>query len=53
LKNNDIKYVEKDVSQDENRETLLRLGYRTTPVVVSQKGTVVGYNPTKLSEVLL
>tara|TARA_R110000824_G_scaffold18808_2_gene73894 strand:+ start:911 stop:1072 length:162 start_codon:yes stop_codon:yes gene_type:complete len=53
LKDNDVQYVEKNVSQVENREKLLQLGYRTTPVIVSEKGTVVGYSPTKLREVLL
>ena len=41
------------MSDEGGAEELLGLGYRTTPVIVSDKGIVVGYNPTKLSEVLL
>jgi len=41
------------VSYSETAAELLSLGYRTTPVVVSDKGTVVGYSPAKLSEALL
>jgi len=53
LKKNNIEYIEKDVGDDSVRDEILALGYRTTPVIVSDKGTVVGYSPTKLSEVLL
>ena len=53
LKKNNVEYTEKKVSKPEDAEELLALGYRMTPVIVSDKGTVVGYNPTKLSEVLL
>ena len=53
LKKNNVEYTEKNVSKPEEAEELLALGYRMTPVIVSDKGTVVGYNPTKLSEVLL
>ena len=53
LKKNNVEYTEKNVSKPEDAEELLALGYRMTPVIVSDKGTVVGYNPTKLSEVLL
>ena len=53
LRNNDISYEEKSISKEENRQALFDLGYKTTPVIVSDKGTVVGYSPAKLSEVLL
>ena len=53
LNKNNIEYIEKDVGDDSVRDEILGLGYRTTPVIVSDKGTIVGYNPTKLSEVLL
>ena len=41
------------MNTDSVRDEILALGYRTTPVVVGEKGTVVGYNTAKLSEVLL
>ena len=53
LKKNNIEYIEKDVGDDSVRDEILALGYKTTPVIVGERGTVVGYNPTKLSEVLL
>ena len=53
LKKNNIEYTEKNASDSEVAEELLGLGYRTTPVIVSDKGTIVGYNPTKLSGILL
>jgi arsenate reductase-like glutaredoxin family protein len=53
LRNNGISYEEKSISKEENRQALFDLGYKTTPVIVSEKGTVVGYSTTKLSEVLL
>jgi len=53
LQKNNISYVEKNVSASGGAEELLNLGYRTTPVIISERGVVVGYSPTKLSEVLL
>jgi arsenate reductase-like glutaredoxin family protein len=53
LKKNNIEYTEKNASDSEVAEELLGLGYRTTPVIVSDKGTIVGYSPSKLSEVFL
>lgn len=53
LAKNNISYVEKNVSQTGVAEEMFGLGYRSTPVVISEKGIVVGYNPTRLSEVLL
>jgi len=53
LKKNNIDYIEKDATDSEVAEELLGLGYRTTPVIVSEKGIVVGYSPAKLSEFLL
>ena len=53
LKKNNIDYIEKNVSQEGVAEEIFSLGYRSTPVVISEKGIVVGYNPTRLSEVLL
>ena len=53
LRNNGLNYEEKNISKEENRQELFELGYKTTPVIVGEKGTVVGYSPAKLSEVFL
>jgi glutaredoxin len=65
LKKHKIEYIEKDVGDDSIKDEILALGYRTTPIVVVQTSasvargtvegtqTIVGYSPTKLSEVLL
>ena len=53
LKERNIAFTEKNVESRGVTEELIALGYRSTPVIVSDKGTVVGYNPKKLSEVLL
>ena len=52
LKKNNIEYIEKNVNDDSIKDEMFALGYRSTPVVVSEKGTVIGYNPTKLAEFL-
>ena len=41
------------MNADSVRDELLALGHRTTPVVVAGDKTIVGYNTSKLSEVLL
>ena len=51
LKKNNIEYIEKNVGDDSVRDEILALGYRTTPVVVGEQGTVVGYSPSKLAEI--
>jgi len=55
LQKNNILYVEKDVSTDDSsRVELFNLGYRSTPVVVTDAGEViVGYSPSKLVSTLL
>jgi hypothetical protein len=55
LQKNNIPYVEKDVSiDDSSRVELFNLGYRSTPVVVTDAGEViVGYSPPKLVSALL
>lgn len=53
LQKNNLPFTEKNVGSIVVRDELLALGYRTTPVIVSKKGTVVGYSPAKLSEVFL
>ena len=53
LRNNNFTFIEKNISDDIIREEILALGYRTTPVIITEKGPIVGFNPTKLSEALL
>ena len=53
LNNNNIEYIEKSVNDEAIKEEVFALGYRSTPVVVAGEKVIVGYNPTKLSEVLL
>ena len=55
LQKNNILYVEKDVSTDDSsRVELFNLGYRSTPVVVTDAGDViVGYSTAKLATALL
>ena len=44
-----IPFTERNISEDqEARETLLGLGYRTTPLTVIGDQKVVGYNPAKI-----
>ncbi len=48
-----LEFTERNVSLDENaREDLLSLGYRSTPVTVINDEKVVGYSPPKLEEAL-
>jgi hypothetical protein len=53
LKKNNIEYIEKSVNDELIKDEVFALGYRSTPVVVGERGTVVGYNPTKLSKLFL
>ena len=53
LAKNNISYTEKNVSQEGVAEEMFGLGYRSTPVIVTEKETIVGFNPTKLSKALL
>ena len=48
-----LEFTERNVSLDENaRDDLLSLGYRSTPVTVIDDQRVVGYSPPKLEEAL-
>ncbi|MCE2464632.1 MAG: glutaredoxin family protein [Dehalococcoidia bacterium] len=48
-----LEFTERNVSLDENaRDDLLSLGYRSTPVTVIDDQKVVGYSPPKLEEAL-
>ena len=41
------------MNDDSVKDEMFTLGYRSTPVVVTGEKIIVGYNPTKLSEVFL
>ena len=48
-----LEFTERNVSLDEDaRNDLLSLGYRSTPVTVIDDEKVVGYSPPKLEEAL-
>ena len=48
-----LEFTERNVSLDENaRDDLLSLGYRSTPVTVIDDQKVIGYSPPKLEEAL-
>ncbi len=48
-----LEFTERNVSLDEDaRDDLLSLGYRSTPVTVIDDQKVVGYSPPKLEEAL-
>ena len=55
LQKNNIPYTEKNVSSDSSvRDELFNLGYRATPVVITDTGeVVVGYSPANLTKALL
>tara|TARA_R110000824_G_scaffold395920_1_gene597033 strand:+ start:477 stop:704 length:228 start_codon:yes stop_codon:yes gene_type:complete len=55
LQKNNIPYIEKNVSDDSSaRDEILNLGYRSTPVVITDIGEViVGYSPSNLTKALL
>ena len=49
LSRKNIPFTERNVSlESDARETLLELGYRTTPLTLIGDEKVVGYNPAKL-----
>ena len=53
LSRKEITFRECNISTDlDGRETLIGMGYRTTPVAVIGKQCVVGYSPSKLDEAL-
>ena len=54
LKQHEIEFEERNISEsNDNHASLLKMGYRVTPVTVIGEDTIVGFSPTKLSEVLL
>tara|TARA_R110002020_G_C16110993_1_gene759544 strand:- start:638 stop:817 length:180 start_codon:yes stop_codon:yes gene_type:complete len=53
LKGKNIDYVEKNIENEEVREELLSMGFRSTPVIMVDGTPIVGYNPKKMTEVLV
>ena len=48
-----VKFIERDISQDENALTeLKKLGIMTTPVTVIDSEIVVGFDQSKLEQLL-
>ena len=45
--------AKKNISQDGVVDELFELGYRSTPVIVTDTETIVGFNVTRLAEALL
>ena len=53
LRENNIDYVEKNVENEESKKELLSMGFRSTPVIMVDGTSIVGYNPKKMAEVLV
>ena len=54
LKKHEIEFEERNVSENNDYHlSLLKMGYRVTPVIVIGENTIVGFNPTKFEEALL
>jgi len=53
LRGKNIDYVEKNIENEEDRQTLLSMGFRSTPVIMVDGTPIVGYNPKKLTEALV
>ncbi len=53
LSQKNVKFIERDVSQDENALTeLKKLGIMTTPVTVIDSEIVVGFDQSKIEQLL-
>ena len=53
LRENNIDYVEKNVENEESKKELLSMGFRSTPVIMVDGTSIVGYNPKKMAEILV
>ena len=53
LRGKNIDYVEKNIENEEVKEELLSMGFRSTPVIMVDGTPIVGYNPKKMTEVLV
>jgi glutaredoxin 3 len=53
LSENQINFIEKDITKDSNAlSELSQLGYFTTPVILIGSKVVVGFDKTKLDDLL-
>ena len=53
LKKHEIEFEERNISKNnDDHASLLKMGYKVTPVIVIGDETIVGFSPTKLMEVL-
>jgi len=53
LKKHEIEFEERNIStNNDDHASLLKMGYKVTPVIVVGDETIVGFSPTKLMEVL-
>jgi len=53
LKKHEVEFEERNISEKNDYHlSLLKMGYKVTPVTVIGKATIVGFNPTKLKEAL-
>jgi len=54
LKKHGIEFEERNTSENNDYHlSLLKMGYRVTPVTVIGEERIVGFSPTQLSKVLL
>jgi len=54
LSSKGVKFIERDVSQDEDALTeLKKLGIMTTPVIVIDGTVVIGFDQSKIEQLLL
>ena len=53
LKQHEVDFEERNISKsDDDHASLLKMGYKVTPVTVIGEETIVGFSPTKLMEAL-
>ena len=53
LKKHEVDFEERNISENNDyHASLLKMGYKVTPVTVIGDETIVGFSPTKLMEVL-
>ena len=52
LRQKNISFIEKNIADEGVAQELRSMGYRSTPVILINGTTVVGYNTRKLAEAL-
>jgi len=53
LKKHEVDFEERNISESNDyHASLLKMGYKVTPVIVIGDETIVGFSPTKLQEAL-